>query len=160
MRAIAIDAYGGRERLQLIDLPVPEIGPHDVLIRVWAAGVNPADISFREGRYAQTIHLSFPAIMGSDFAGTVAQVYGLAWGGGSYAEDLRIPAAGEFADGGHDRPGGTGHRCARERRCALNRGKRRWYRQFRDPDGSAAGCPRHRHGQDRRPGVPPQPGRC
>jgi len=61
---------------------------------VWAAGVNPADISFREGRYAQTIHLSFPAIMGSDFAGTVAQVgahvttvrvdaqvYGLAWGG-------------------------------------------------------------------------------
>ncbi len=110
MRAIAIDAYGGQERLQLMDLPIPEISPDDVLIHVRAAGLNPADISFREGRYAQRVPLSFPAIMGSDFAGTVAQVgarvttvkpetqlYGLAWGGGSYAEYLRVPAAGEFA---------------------------------------------------------------
>lgn len=110
MRAIAIDAYGGGERLQLMDLPIPEIGPDDVLIRVRAAGVNPADISIREGRLAQRMPLSFPAIMGSDFAGTVAQVgahvtavrpqtpvYGIAFGGGSYAEYLRVPAAGEFA---------------------------------------------------------------
>ncbi len=110
MRAIAIHAYGGQERLQFMDLPIPEIGPDNVLIRVRAAGVNPADISFREGRYAQRVPLSFPAIMGSDFAGTVAQVgmhvtavrenaqvYGTAWGGGSYAEYLRVPAAGEFA---------------------------------------------------------------
>ncbi len=52
MRAIAIDGYGGRERLQLMDLPIPRIGPDDVLIRVRAAGVNPADISIREGRSA------------------------------------------------------------------------------------------------------------
>src|SRR2546421_628932 len=101
MRAIAIDAYGGQERLQVMDLPIPEVGPDDVLIRVQAAGVNPADVNFREGRYAQMMPLSFPAIMGSDFAGTVArvgaqvtavrpetQVYGQAWGGGSYAEYL------------------------------------------------------------------------
>jgi NADPH2:quinone reductase len=110
MRAIAIDAYGGPERLQLMDLPMPQIGPDDMLIRVQAAGVNPADISIREGRNAQRMPLNFPAIMGSDFAGTVAQVgehvttvgvdaqvYGIAWGGGSYAEYLRVPAAGEFA---------------------------------------------------------------
>jgi NADPH:quinone reductase len=110
MRAIAIDAYGGRERLQLMDLPIPQIGPDDVLIRVRAAGVNPADISIREGRYAQMMPLSFPAIMGSDFAGTVAQVgaqvtavrpetqvYGISFGGGSYAEYIRVPATGEFA---------------------------------------------------------------
>ncbi len=110
MRSIAIDAYGGSERLQLMDLPIPEIGPDDVLIRVRAAGVNPADISFREGRLAQMMPLSFPAIMGSDFAGTVAQVgahvttvrpqtqvYGISFGGGSYAEYLRVPATGEFA---------------------------------------------------------------
>ena len=36
MRAIAIDGYGGRERLQLMDLPIPQIGPDDVLIRVRA----------------------------------------------------------------------------------------------------------------------------
>jgi len=52
MRAIAIDAYGGSERLQMMELPIPEVGPNDVLIRVRAAGVNPADISIREGRSA------------------------------------------------------------------------------------------------------------
>ncbi len=110
MRVIAIDAYGGQERLQLMDLPIPEIGPDDVLIHVRAAGVNPADITFREGRYAQRVPLSFPAIMGSDFAGTVAlvgahvttvredaQVYGITFGGGSYAQYLRVLAEGEFA---------------------------------------------------------------
>ena len=108
MRAIAIEAYGGAERLQVMDLPMPQIGPEDVLIRVQAAGVNQADIGFREGLYAQMMPLSFPAIMGSDFAGTVAQVgervttvkvdtrvYGIAWAGGSYAQYLRVPAAGE-----------------------------------------------------------------
>jgi len=35
-----------------MDLPMPQFGPDDVLIRVQAAGVNPADISFREGRWA------------------------------------------------------------------------------------------------------------
>ena len=98
MQAIAINAYGGPDRLQVMDLPIPQVGPDDVLIRVRAAGVNPADISFREGRYAQVTPLPFPAIMRSDFAGTVVQVgehvttvrvdtpmYGIAWGGGSYA---------------------------------------------------------------------------
>ena len=36
MRAIAIDAYGGSERLQMMELPIPEVGPNDVLIRVRA----------------------------------------------------------------------------------------------------------------------------
>src|SRR6266567_2244163 len=93
-----------------MDLPIPEIGPDDVLIRVRAAGVNPADVSIREGRLAQMMPISFPAIMGSDFAGTVAQVgaqvtavrpqtqvYGISFGGGSYAEYIRVPATGEFA---------------------------------------------------------------
>ncbi len=76
MKAIAIEGYGGPERLQLMDLPIPEVGPDDVLIRIRAAGVNPADISFREGHMAAVLSLTFPAIMGSDFAGTVAQVGG------------------------------------------------------------------------------------
>jgi NADPH2:quinone reductase len=110
MRTIAIEAYGGPERLQLMDLPIPQIGPDEVLIRVQAAGVNPSDIGFREGLYTSLFPLSFPVIMGSDFAGTVARmgehvttvrvetpVYGIAFGGGSYAEYLRVPAAGEFA---------------------------------------------------------------
>lgn len=109
MRAIAINAYGGPERLQLMDLPVPQIGPDDVLIRVQTAGVSPGDVKLREGAYAQFAPLTFPAVMGSDFAGTVAQVgdhvttvrvdtsvYGIVWAGGSYAEYIRVPANGEF----------------------------------------------------------------
>jgi NADPH:quinone reductase-like Zn-dependent oxidoreductase len=93
----------------MMELPIPEVGPNDVVIRVRAAGVNPADISFREGRYAQMMPLTFPAIMGSDFGGTVAQVgaqvtavrpetqvYGISFGGGSYAEYIRVAAEGEF----------------------------------------------------------------
>jgi NADPH:quinone reductase len=110
MKAIAIEGYGGPERLQLMDLPIPEVGPDDVLIHIRAAGVNPADINFREGRMAALMPLTFPAIMGSDFAGTVAQVgrnvttiradapvYGIAYGGGTYTEYLRLAATDEFA---------------------------------------------------------------
>ncbi len=92
-----------------MDLPVPQIGPDDVLIRVQTAGVSPGDVKLREGDYAQWSPLTFPAIMGSDFAGTVAQVgehvttarvdtpvYGVVWAGGSYAEYIRVPADGEF----------------------------------------------------------------
>src|SRR5260221_1652024 len=114
MKAIAIEGYGGPERLQLMDLPIPEVGPDDVLIRIRAAGVNPADISFREGHMAAVLSLTFPAIMGSDFAGTVAPVggdvttiradaavYGIAYGGGGHPGDPPPPppggAAGEAA---------------------------------------------------------------
>ncbi len=71
MRAIAIDAYGGGERLQVMDLPIPEIGPDDVLIRVRAAGVNPADISFREGRYAQKVELGHMTVRIDDVRRTI-----------------------------------------------------------------------------------------
>jgi len=37
MRAIAIEAYGGSERLQVMELPIPEVGPNDVLIRMRAS---------------------------------------------------------------------------------------------------------------------------
>jgi NADPH:quinone reductase len=109
MKAIAIEAYGGPERLQMMDLPIPEVGPDDVLIRIRAAGVNPADINFREGYMAALMPLTFPATMGSDFAGTVAQVgtnvttiqadapvFGIVYGGGTYTEYLRLAATDEF----------------------------------------------------------------
>ncbi|HET9928520.1 MAG TPA: hypothetical protein VFQ09_06890 [Rubrobacter sp.] len=51
MRAIAIEGFGGRDRLTLVDLPIPEPGPDDVLVRVRAAGVGPWDAKTREGRF-------------------------------------------------------------------------------------------------------------
>lgn len=43
MKAIAINEFGGRDKLQFMDLPVPEIKPGEILVRVKAAGVNPVD---------------------------------------------------------------------------------------------------------------------
>ena len=49
MRAWAINAYGGPERMQIMELPVPEPGPDDVLIRMAGAEVGDWDILVRDG---------------------------------------------------------------------------------------------------------------
>lgn len=49
MNAIVQDNYGSAEVLQLRNIDKPEIGDHEVLIRVQAAGVNPADWAIMNG---------------------------------------------------------------------------------------------------------------
>ena len=49
--AIERAGFGGRDRLTRVDLPIPEPGPDDVLVRVRAAGVGPWDVKTREGRF-------------------------------------------------------------------------------------------------------------
>ncbi len=68
MRAIAIEGFGGRDRLKLLDLPTPEPGPDNVLVRVRAAGVGPWDIKIREGLFGKR---SFPYVLGVEASGTV-----------------------------------------------------------------------------------------
>ena len=51
MRAIAREGFGGRDRLTRVDLPIPEPGPEDVLVRVRAAGGSPWGAKTREGRF-------------------------------------------------------------------------------------------------------------
>jgi NADPH:quinone reductase-like Zn-dependent oxidoreductase len=68
MRAIAIEGFGGRDRLKILDLPTPEPGPDDILVRVRAAGVGPWDIKIREGLFGNR---SFPHVLGVEAAGIV-----------------------------------------------------------------------------------------
>ena len=101
MKAIQIRATGGPEVLQLADLPIPEPGPGQVLIRVEATGVNFIEIYFRKGVYKATL----PLTPGSEASGTVEKlgpgVTGFAEGDavastsvqGSYAEYALVPAA-------------------------------------------------------------------
>lgn len=74
MKAIAIEQFGGQEVLKLVDLPVPDCGPGEVLVRVKAAGVNPVDWKIREGWLKEMLPHAFPLIPGWDVAGTVEAV--------------------------------------------------------------------------------------
>ena len=73
MRAVVITEYGGPEVLRLRDVPRPEPGPSDVLVRVATSGVNRADLSQRRGKYPAPE--GFPQdIPGLEYAGTVEEV--------------------------------------------------------------------------------------
>jgi NADPH:quinone reductase-like Zn-dependent oxidoreductase len=68
MKAIRIHSFGGPDVLNYEDVPRPEPGPDEVLIRVRAACVNPIDWKIREG-HMQNVKL--PSIIGNDVSGIV-----------------------------------------------------------------------------------------
>ena len=72
MQAIRVHEHGGPEVLRLEEIPDPQPGPGEVLIRVQAVGVNPVDTYVRSGGYARPPKL--PYIPGGDAAGTVEAV--------------------------------------------------------------------------------------
>jgi NADPH2:quinone reductase len=76
MNAIAIDHFGGIERMSLQSLPVPEIGPDEILVRVDTAGVGVWDTYEREGMFAKEFKIEprFPYVLGSEGSGTVVAV--------------------------------------------------------------------------------------
>ena len=74
MQAIGFRHYGGAEVLELISVPRPVLAPDAILIRVGAAGVNPADWRIRGGQFRFFARLSLPFVPGSDVAGVVEAV--------------------------------------------------------------------------------------
>ena len=74
MRAIGVREFGGRDRLEELELPKPKVPPDAVLIRVRAAGVNPVDWKLREGRLEPRFPHVFPVVPGWDAAGVVEEV--------------------------------------------------------------------------------------
>jgi NADPH:quinone reductase len=97
MKAAVVEHRGDAGSIK--EIPVPRPGPHDVLVRVVAAGVNPIDWKRRE-RAEQRL----PFVLGQDFAGMVSEtggrvrkyregerVFGTAREHGSYAEYTLVP---------------------------------------------------------------------
>lgn len=74
MRAIGIHEFGGRDKLELLELPEPKVPPDFVKIEIRAAGVNPVDWKIREGRSEPRFPVVFPVVPGWDAAGIVAEV--------------------------------------------------------------------------------------
>jgi NADPH2:quinone reductase len=104
MKAIALDRFGGLETMKLQMLPVPEVGPDEVLIHVEWAGVGKWDPFEREGGFAKIfgIEPKFPYVLGSDGAGTVGEVdervKGFTPGDRVYAFGLVNPKGGFYAE--------------------------------------------------------------
>src|SRR4051812_25924106 len=69
MRAAFFEHTGPPEVIQVGDLPRPEPGPGQILVRVRAVALNPIDLYIRSGLVSMP--LTFPYVFGCDFAGTV-----------------------------------------------------------------------------------------
>lgn len=107
MRTIRIERYGGPDVLRRQDLPVPEPGPGEVLVRVRHAGINFMDVHTRQGKYegSRTYPVTLPCTLGMEGAGEVVRAgagaeafaagarvaWCLSWG--SYAEFAVVPCA-------------------------------------------------------------------
>jgi NADPH2:quinone reductase len=110
MRAVGVTEWGGPDALRVLDLPVPEAGPGEVRIRVYAAAVNPTDTLLRDGSRAEALRdVPPPFVPGMDAAGVLDQIgpgaqTGLQVGDpvmavvipagvhGAYAEQIVVPA--------------------------------------------------------------------
>src|SRR4051812_1232682 len=84
MRAIQIEEFGGPEVMQLTDLPQPEPGDGEVLIRVARAGINWADTHTRENDYIARYDV--PLVPGGEVVGVVER------GAGEIREGQRVVA--------------------------------------------------------------------
>jgi NADPH:quinone reductase len=72
MKAIRVHEFGGPEVLRLEEVPTPQPGPGQVLVRIRGGGVNPVETYIRAGKYARLPQL--PYTPGNDGAGVVEQV--------------------------------------------------------------------------------------
>jgi len=100
MMAIQVKETGGPEQMQLVDIPKPQPGPKDALVKIAASGVNFIDVYFRIGLYKADL----PVVLGMEAAGVVEAVgkevtevrpgdrVAYAMARGSYAEYAVVPA--------------------------------------------------------------------
>ena len=73
MKAFVVEKYG-KDGLVAADVPEPEVGDRDVLVKVSAASINPLDKMVRNGEFKQLIKYKKPFVLGHDVAGVVTRV--------------------------------------------------------------------------------------
>lgn len=112
MKAVTVSAFHAEP--ELTELPTPEPGPGELLVRLLAAGLNPFDWKVADGALEDAVPHAFPLVLGSDGAGLVVRtgpgvtrfregdrVYGqfmrLPEGQGSYAEFTLAHQDGKLA---------------------------------------------------------------
>jgi NADPH:quinone reductase-like Zn-dependent oxidoreductase len=104
MKAVVLTAYGDIDKLELRELPDPEVEPNGLVVRMAGASINPVDVKMRTGAAQARFPVKFPGVLGRDASGTVLRVgnevsafapgdrvLGLVHGG--YAEQVAAPVA-------------------------------------------------------------------
>jgi NADPH:quinone reductase-like Zn-dependent oxidoreductase len=74
MKAFVVERYGDADTVRASDVPDPQVGDHDVLVRIHAASVNPLDLKTRAGDLKVILPYRAPFVLGNDLAGRVAAV--------------------------------------------------------------------------------------
>ncbi|WP_421377894.1 zinc-binding dehydrogenase [Bacillus salacetis] len=81
MISVQVTGYGGVDKLEVVNTPVPEPQEHEVLIKVKACAINNTEIWMREGAYGKGTKsgwrpegVQFPRTPGSDITGTIVKV--------------------------------------------------------------------------------------
>lgn len=72
MKAAVLTRFGGPDSFELQEAPVPDVGPRQVRVRVYATALNPLDYQVRRGDYKD--HVPLPTITGHDISGVVEEV--------------------------------------------------------------------------------------
>lgn len=104
VRAVRFHRFGGTEVLEVEDVPLRTVGPHDVVVEVRAAAINPGETGIRSGALEEMYPTVLPCGEGTDLAGIVLEagdqvtrwqpgdrVCGWSWERSSHAERVVVP---------------------------------------------------------------------
>ncbi|MGW3399888.1 NADP-dependent oxidoreductase [Streptomyces hydrogenans] len=74
MKAFMVEKYGDATGMRAAEMPDPQVGADDVLVKIHAASVNPLDMKIRNGDLKAILPYRLPLVLGNDLAGTVVRV--------------------------------------------------------------------------------------
>jgi NADPH:quinone reductase-like Zn-dependent oxidoreductase len=73
-KAVKFNEYGTSEVLKIVEVPMPDAGDDQVVVKVKAAGINPGEAKIRDGALQKMFPATFPSGEGTDFAGIVSAI--------------------------------------------------------------------------------------
>jgi NADPH:quinone reductase-like Zn-dependent oxidoreductase len=74
MKAFVVDRYKSKVGLRFGYMPNPELRDDDVMVQIYAAGVNLLDAKLRDGEFKLILPYRLPLVLGNDVAGVVVRV--------------------------------------------------------------------------------------
>ena len=99
MKMRAARMYGYKQPLRLEEVPVPDIGPEDVLVKVGGAGMCRTDFQLIDGYFDTGLAMDYPITPGHEVAGWVDRVGAAVPASSGLAEGTQVVVYGSWGDG-------------------------------------------------------------